>query len=94
MTLVVITDKNMRIRTSARDNPIINIRIFINLFENKNLMKTSTWKKENIIKEAQIIRVCLQNLNPNNKKAKRAGVCNSTTYSLKKGILKYGKRGR
>ena len=44
--------------------------------------------------EAKIMLTFLQNLNPNSKKIKLAGVCNTTTYSLNKGIWKYGNKGR
>ena len=44
--------------------------------------------------EAKIMLTFLQNLNPNSKKIKLAGVCNTTTYGLKKGIIKYGNKGR
>ena len=40
--------------------------------------------------ETKILLMFLQNLNPNNKETKLTGICNATTYSLKKGILKYG----
>ena len=44
--------------------------------------------------EVKIMLMFLQNQNPNNQKTKFTGVCNTTTYSLKKGKLKYENKGR
>ena len=44
--------------------------------------------------DARIIATFLQNKLTCNKEDKIAGVCNTNTYSLSKGILKYGEKGR
>ena len=44
--------------------------------------------------DAKIMLMFLQNLIPNNKDTKLIGVCNTTTYSLKKGILNNVNKGR
>ena len=42
----------------------------------------------------KIISMFLQNQNTNSKETQLAGMCNTTTYSLKKGILKYENKDR
>ena len=44
--------------------------------------------------DAQVISLFLQNKVPNKEERNITGVCNTNTFNIKKGILKYGKKGR
>ena len=95
MTLAMITDKNMRISASARKGTNKKYQSFYQFILKQEINENTNMEvREYNEQEAKIMIMFLWNLNPNNKETKFTGVCNTTTYSIKKGILKYGNKGR